>query len=97
MSTSDSEWHRQLSASEAGDEDGPYWLHPFQNYQTFCPYLVGSYDRVGREVARYIKTGVSTVILDVPASPDELEHIDLALSAAFSESVPGDQPVREPR
>ena len=83
MRVSDSQWHRQLSEPQSGGSDnGPYWLHPFQNYQTFCPYLVGSYQRVAEELGRYLRAGVSTVILDVPASGEELEHI----SVAFAES-----------
>src|SRR5205807_7631463 len=44
MKTSDSMWHKQLSqlASDTKVRESPYWLLPFQNYKTFCPYLVGS-------------------------------------------------------
>ncbi len=82
-SVSDSQWHHQLSAIDPRPaDDHPYWLHPFQNYQTFCPYLVGSYDRVAQEVARYLHAGVATVILDVPASPEELGHANVVFSQA---------------
>lgn len=76
MRVSDSSWHRQLS--ELGTDsasENPYWLVPFQNYKTFCPYLVGSYERVAGEVGRYVDAGYRTFILDVPASPDEMRHI----------------------
>ncbi|HEX7023151.1 MAG TPA: LLM class flavin-dependent oxidoreductase, partial [Trueperaceae bacterium] len=76
MKVSDSQWHRQLS--ELGErpvsEANPYWLGPFKNYKTFCPYLVGSYERVAAELARYVADGCSTFILDIPASREELEH-----------------------
>jgi len=77
MKVSDSVWHKQLSelGKQPVSEDNPYWLQPFENYGTFCPYLVGSYDRVASEVARYTALGYETFILDVPESPDELEHI----------------------
>jgi alkanesulfonate monooxygenase len=82
-SVSDSQWHHQLSAIDPRPaDDHPYWLHPFQNYQTFCPYLVGSYDRVAQEVAGYLHAGVATVILDVPASPEELGHANVVFSQA---------------
>jgi alkanesulfonate monooxygenase len=83
LRTSDSRWHRQL-ADEAPDAPGddPYWLHPFRNYQTFCPYVVGSYERVAKEVRRYLDRGVATVILDVPWSPDDLEHVRAMLALA---------------
>ncbi|MBI3525701.1 MAG: LLM class flavin-dependent oxidoreductase [Betaproteobacteria bacterium] len=77
IKASDSSWHRQLSElGETGaTPENPYWLVPFENYKTFCPYLVGSYDRVADEVARYIGAGYRTFILDVPASPEEMRHI----------------------
>ena len=84
MKTSDSEWHKQLSelGKEAAGEENPYWLVPFENYKTFCPYLVGSYERVADELARYMSVGYRTFILDVPASPEELEHIRVAFEHA---------------
>jgi alkanesulfonate monooxygenase len=77
MQVSDSEWHRQLSerAHEAASADDPYWLGPFKNYKTFCPYLVGDYRRVAEELGRYIELGFETYILDIPASAEELDHI----------------------
>jgi alkanesulfonate monooxygenase len=73
---SDSAWYEQLS--ELGDgsaeHDSPYWLVPFKNYKTFCPYLVGSYDEVRREVAKYVQKDVQTFILDVPPDREELYH-----------------------
>jgi alkanesulfonate monooxygenase len=49
---SDSVWHKELSALEPTDGQSPYWLVPFHNYKTMCPYLVGSYERVAEELAR---------------------------------------------
>ena len=48
MKVSDSLWHQQLSqtAQHTKTDRSPYWLRPFENYKTFCPYLVGSYDHV---------------------------------------------------
>jgi len=78
MKVSDSVWHQQLSAlgEEAVSENNPYWLVPFQNYKTFCPYLVGSYKRVAEELARYIVVGYKTFILDIPPNEEELRHIN---------------------
>ena len=80
MKVSDSSWHKQLSElgetlSAEGAAASPYWLVPFENYHTFCPYLVGTHERVAEEVARYLAIGYRTFILDVPASPDEMRHI----------------------
>ena len=90
MKRSDSEWHKQLSQlgeTKAGDEQ-PYWMAPFENYKTFCPYLVGSYDRVADEVARYVGVGYRTIILDVPAGPEELEHIGVVCERAAERVAP---------
>ena len=84
MKVSDSSWHRQLSelGEKARTDENPYWLVPFENYKTFCPYLVGSYDRVADEVARYVDVGYRTFVLDVPASADEMRHIGTVFERA---------------
>lgn len=82
---SDSLWHKQLSDLEAGVGREPYWLVPFQQYQTNCPYLVGDYARVGKELAGYIAIGYRTFILDVPANVEELSHIRKAFEHAALE------------
>lgn len=84
MKVSDSHWHRQLAdmSAEPARRDDPYWLWPFENYATFCPYLVGGYDRVALELQRYMKLGVSAFILDIPASEDELRHISVVFARA---------------
>jgi alkanesulfonate monooxygenase len=83
MKVSDSAWHRQLSAIAPGlSAESTYWMVPFQNYKTFCPYLVGSYERVGEELGRYISAGCGTVILDVPPNETEMQHIRLSIAAA---------------
>ena len=84
MKTSDSVWHKQLSqmAQSIGEDTSPYWLVPFENYKTFCPYLVGSYDRVAAELSRYIERGYLTIILDIPPTREELEHIKVVFGRA---------------
>jgi alkanesulfonate monooxygenase len=86
MSVSDSEWHGQLSArTDAHDRTADaYWLWPFQNYKTFCPYLVGSYDQVAVELRGYLERGFRTFILDVPRSEDDLAHTNVAFDRAGS-------------
>ncbi|HEX7337366.1 MAG TPA: LLM class flavin-dependent oxidoreductase [Gemmatimonadales bacterium] len=83
MKVSDSAWHRQLSAIAPGlAPESAYWMVPFQNYQTFCPYIVGSYERVGEEIGRYLAAGCRAIILDVPASEGELQHVRRSVAAA---------------
>ena len=85
MKVSDSVWHRQLSelGQTVAGAATPYWLHPFENYKTFCPYLVGSYDVVAEELARYVRVGCRTFILDVPPDPEEMRHIGEAFNRAL--------------
>jgi alkanesulfonate monooxygenase len=97
MTVSDSVWRKQLSkmAPEFEAESGartagarnPYWLAPFKNYKTNCPYLVGSYECVARELARYITVGYRTLILDIPQNREELAHINVALTRATAQAT----------
>ena len=83
MKVSDSAWHRQLSAiAPELTPESAYWMVPFQNYKTFCPYIVGSYERVGEEIGRYLAAGCRAIILDVPAADDELQHVRRSVAAA---------------
>ena len=87
MKVSDSEWHRQLSEERAAaGEDDPYWLVPFQNYKTFCPYLVGSYERVADELASYMRLGFATFILDIPPAEEEIRHTGVVFREALERS-----------
>jgi alkanesulfonate monooxygenase len=91
MKASDSSWHQQLSRSDAGraehDGDGqtrnPYWLVPFQNYKTFCPYLVGTHERIAELIAGYVRLGARTFILDIPPSEEDLRHTSAVFDAAL--------------
>ncbi|WP_051274750.1 LLM class flavin-dependent oxidoreductase [Cellulomonas sp. URHD0024] len=80
MSHSDSSWHQQLS--QAADQQGTYWMGPFKNYKTFCPYLVGDYATVGQQIGRYVELGYTTLILDAPAEQRDLEHTAVVLDIA---------------
>jgi alkanesulfonate monooxygenase len=84
MKASDSSWHKQLSelAVRGDPEPSPYWLHPFQCYKTFCPYLVGSHATVAGELSRYIALGYRTFLVDVPASEEELSHMGVTFRMA---------------
>lgn len=84
MKVSDSHWHRALSAQDEGSESeaSPYWLGPFKQGQTFCPYLVGDHETVGAELSRYMAAGFATFILDIPPDREELEHTGAAFEHA---------------
>jgi alkanesulfonate monooxygenase len=80
MRVSDSAWHKQLSGlGKSQTPDSPYWLVPFETAKTNCPYLVGSYTEVARELSRYRATGYNTFILDIPPCREELEHIGMVV------------------
>jgi alkanesulfonate monooxygenase len=87
MKTSDSAWHKQLSSLDERSGSSPYWLVPFQNYKTFCPYLVGSYERIAEEVARYAQAGYKTFILDIPPTQEELSHIGLVFKQLLRPAI----------
>jgi len=95
MKVSDSLWHQQLSRTAERTGGSPYWLFPFQNYKTMCPYLVGSYERVGEELGRYVALGAGTFILDVPPDDEELHHTRAAFEAAGTGLAPVDLPRAE--
>jgi len=80
---SDSVWHEKLS--RPAPEATPYWLVPFHNYKTFCPYLVGAYERVAAELVRHLRHGVNAFILDVPSDEDDLRHARIAFEHAMVE------------
>lgn len=86
--TSDSEWHKNLSSHNGnGQHKEPvYWLGPFKHYHTFCPYLVGDYSDVARELSSYLKTGCTTCILDIPVSELDLQSTVRVFKQASSKT-----------
>lgn len=69
---SDSTWQQRLGSLPSTNGEQPYWLWPFKNYQTFCPYFVGDYQTVANEIARFIASGYRTFILDIPRDNNDL-------------------------
>ena len=84
MSVSDSVWHQRLS--DMGADQRPYWLGPFENYQEYCPYLVGSYQQVAEALMKHIMAGNSAFIFDTPADGEELIHVKHAFALAMQVS-----------
>jgi len=84
MKVTDSHWHKQLSGieSQAKERPGVYWLWPFKNYSTFCPYLVGDYEQVSDELLKYMRAGFDTFILDIPVNEADLQHACIVLDMA---------------
>ncbi|MEU1516188.1 LLM class flavin-dependent oxidoreductase [Streptomyces sp. NPDC005811] len=86
--TVESQWHLSLSrdAFQSPSPKDTYWLYPFRAYKTFCPYLVGTYEQVGKLLARYLALGVSTLILDEITEETDLHHSMRALRHAQGET-----------
>jgi len=86
---SDSVWHKQLSelGARSNIHETPYWLVPFENYKTFCPYLVGDYGTVSDEIALYVAAGYETFILDIPSNQEELSHTSEVFKLAAKKAV----------
>ena len=84
MKVSDSQWHKQLSEIERdlSGKSSIYWLWPFKNYSTFCPYLVGSYEEVSDELMKYIRAGFTNYILDIPAEERDLQSVGIVFHLA---------------
>ena len=106
MKTSDSVWHKHLSnlADENSGNNETYWLWPFQNYKTFCPYLVGSHKRVVDEISRYVALGNRTFIVDVPLFEEDLFHtsavfekVSQRVCQSHGEDATSIQPPRPPQ
>jgi alkanesulfonate monooxygenase len=87
VQVSDSSWLHQLSTLAADHSvlgQDVYWLGPFRNGKSFCPYLVGSYDDVAAYVSAYLRGGVRLIILDCPREEQDLAHAHTALRLAMS-------------
>jgi alkanesulfonate monooxygenase len=89
MKISDSYWHKQISdmAKESDSTQKVYWTSPFENYKTFCPYLVGSYQDVSEELSRYLQLGYRFFILDIPPNREELQHVQATFQMASERTL----------
>jgi alkanesulfonate monooxygenase len=86
---SDSHWHEQLCrlASERSEGEEPYWMVPFENYKTMCPYLVGSHAEVAAALSQYVRVGFQTFILDEPEGEEDLTNASFAFELATRRAV----------
>jgi alkanesulfonate monooxygenase len=84
---SDSAWLHQLSAL-VPDHSVPgrdvYWTGPFASGKSFCPYLVGSHERVAAYLSGYLRQDVRAIILDCPDDEEDLLHAQAVLQRATS-------------
>jgi alkanesulfonate monooxygenase len=62
-------------------------MWPFENYNTFCPYLVGSYQDVSDEISSYLEIGYRTFILDIPPDREELQNMQVVFQMASERAL----------
>lgn len=86
---SDSVWVKELSKTVSVPDGHPYWLGPYRNYQSSCPFLVGSFDDVSRELAAYMKAGIGTFLLETPRDPADSETISAVFRSARALALRG--------
>ena len=84
MENTDSVWKRRLGEAGGNGElhENGYWLLPFLTFQADCPYLVGSYAEIGAKLRSFAEKSVNTIILDVVADEQELQHVCKALACS---------------
>jgi alkanesulfonate monooxygenase len=72
---------RNVAQRAAGEiQDERLW-YGSARHGTDCPKLVGNYEQVAGELARYVEQGVTDVIIDLPPHSSEYEHIGRVLGA----------------
>jgi alkanesulfonate monooxygenase SsuD/methylene tetrahydromethanopterin reductase-like flavin-dependent oxidoreductase (luciferase family) len=79
---SPSDWSRRMAhlATEDGVYDEVYWTGAYRADKGNMPLLVGDYGKVADYLERYLKVGVSTLILASAMSDEDLEHASAVLS-----------------
>jgi alkanesulfonate monooxygenase len=84
MGNTDSVWKHRLNEGGQNGElyENGYWLLPFLTFQADCPYLIGSYAEIGAKLRCFAEMNVRTIILDVVADEQELDHVCKALASS---------------
>jgi alkanesulfonate monooxygenase len=82
LSVSDSEWVKELGRSATLPDGHPYWLGPYMNNKSSCPFLVGKDTDVAAELAGYISLGLTTFLVESPADHEDAEFITAAFGLA---------------
>ena len=86
MVLSDSSWRKHLDAigRETLRYGDCYWLEPFMTYRGQSPFLVGSYERVGSVLGRFLDWGCRSLILNTLSDEEELSHAAEAVNRSVS-------------
>lgn len=79
---SDSVWVKELNREVKVPEGHPYWLDPYRNNYSACPFLVGSIAEVSSELASYIRLGIRTFLIESPWNDEDAENVGKAFATA---------------
>lgn len=79
---SDSVWVKELNREISTPEGHPYWLGPYRNAQSSCPFLVGSMSDVARELESYLRIGLRTFLLERPEDVEDSQRISAVFDLA---------------
>lgn len=82
----DSHWHNRLRNVASGSTPATYWLGPFENSQSMCPYLVGDRAEIVGALRAYVDRGYTTFVLDEMAVED-LEFVANLVGAIGARDV----------
>ena len=93
---SDSVWVKELAKEYPVREGHPYWLQPYQQGHISSPVLVGSYEEVATELARYIMLGLRTFLFENPLDDQEAAGIEHVFTRAKQLTGIASQPQRVP-
>jgi alkanesulfonate monooxygenase len=98
MALSDSSWRKRLDTigRETLRYGDCYWLEPFMTYRGQSPFLVGSYERVGSVLRRFLAWGCRSLILNTLSDEAELFHVAEAVNRSVGsglDRVLRDQPL----
>lgn len=84
MRFTDSVWKQRMMMAakmEEGAAEG-YWLEPFRNFKSDCPYFVGSRSQTVDLLCRLVQAGIRHFILDLPHRPEEYAEVAAACQEA---------------
>jgi alkanesulfonate monooxygenase len=84
MQNTDSSWKRKMrqELEQAPSGKKEFWLEPFANAAADCPFLVGSYSAIAKQLKEFSERGITTLIIDIAASEAEFFHASCALREA---------------
>ncbi|GGA81151.1 LLM class flavin-dependent oxidoreductase [Puia dinghuensis] len=82
MSNTDSVWKKEMFENSKNVSGKTYSLAPFKNFKADCPYFVGDYDQIGNVIVKYVVSGVSALVVEIPGGQEEFMHVHNSLKTA---------------